>query len=228
MNLIPSFRLFLFLVVATFAFAWFGLIVLPWSEIGHLQPIKDEGSTDITPWDSPNTAHQGEQIYAANGCAYCHTQQIRPASSGADFIRGWATAKDPDGKEVTRRSFPRDYIWQGRTFLGHTRFGADLSNVGARFTDAASLYHLLYSPEANNAQTTMPAYKFFFTKRKIDGQPSADALVFSSEQAVPAGYEIVPTPEAKALVAYLLSLQKGYHLPDEKGPVPPPADKDKS
>jgi hypothetical protein len=39
--------------------------------------------------------------------------------------------------------------------------------------------------------------------------------------AAPAGFEIVPGPDAQALVAYLLSLKNDYHLPDEKGPVPP-------
>ena len=33
-----------------------------------------------------------------------------------------------------------------------------------------------------------------------------------ADDAPPAGYEIVPTAEAKSLVAYLLSLKKGYHL----------------
>ena len=44
------------------------------------------------------------------------------------------------------------------------------------------------------------------------------------KDAPPAGYEIVPTAQAKSLVAYLLSLKKGYHLkPDEAGiPYVPP------
>jgi len=225
MNLIPNFRTFLTLLLVAFLFTWFGLVVFPWLELGHLPPIQDEGSTDITPWDFSGAAHAGEPVYAANGCAYCHTQQVRPASSGADIIRGWGTAKDADGKDVTRRSYPRDYIWQGQTFLGASREGADLSNVAERFPTAAGLYSYLYDPYALNAHSSMPAYRFLFVTQKINGQPSQDALVLPDADAPPAGYEIIPTAQAKSLVAYLLSLKKGYHLkPDEAGiPYVPPS-----
>jgi cytochrome c oxidase cbb3-type subunit II len=225
MNIIPNFRTFFKLLLLAFLFTWFGLVVFPWLELGHLPPIQEEGSTDITPWDSSGAAHAGEHVYAANGCAYCHTQQVRPASSGSDIIRGWGTAKDADGKDVTRRSYPRDYIWQGQTFLGVSREGADLSNVAQRFPTAAGLYSYLYDPYALNAHSSMPAYRFLFVTQKISGQPSQDALVVPDADAPPAGYEIVPTAQAKSLVAYLLSLKKGYHLkPDEAGiPYVPPS-----
>jgi cytochrome c oxidase cbb3-type subunit 2 len=225
---IPSFRNFFGAIFGIFLFTWLGLVVFPWLELGHLAPIQDEGSTDITPWDASGLAHQGEHIYAANGCAYCHTQQVRPATSGADIIRGWGTAKDQedDKKEITRRTYPRDYIWQGQTFLGNSREGADLSNVANRFPDAAGLYAYLYDPYLKDPHSSMPEYRFLFITQKISGQPSHDALVLSGDDAPPAGYEIVPGAQAKSLVAYLLSLKKGYHLkPDEAGIpyVPPPA-----
>jgi cytochrome c oxidase cbb3-type subunit 2 len=214
------FGTFFALVLASFLFTWLALVVLPWMELGHLAPISAEGSTDIIPWDKPNAAHAGERIYAANGCAYCHSQQVRPATSGADLIRGWGTARDEDGKEITRRTYPRDYIWDQQVFLGNSREGADLTNVAQRFPTAPGLYRYLYAPASIIPRSSMPAYRFLFVKRRISGIPSADALVLPSTDAPPAGYEIVPTSEAKALVAYLLSLKKDYHLPDEKGPVP--------
>jgi cytochrome c oxidase cbb3-type subunit 2 len=219
------FRTFFFIIFGIFMFTWFGLIVLPWLSLGHLAPIQDEGSTDITPWDVPGAAHQGEKVYASNGCAYCHTQQVRPASSGADIIRGWGTATDngDDKKEITRRTYPRDYIWQHQVFLGNSRSGADLTNVAHRFTTAAELYRYLYDPYILNAHSSMPAYKFLFIKQRIAGLPSQDALVLDPVDAPQSGWEIVPSPEAKSLVAYLLSLNKGYHLPDENGPVPTPS-----
>jgi cytochrome c oxidase cbb3-type subunit II len=227
MNIIPHFRTFFTLLLLAFLFTWFGLVVFPWLELGHLAPIQDEGSTDITPWDSSGAAHAGEHVYAANGCVYCHTQQVRAETSGADIIRGWGTAKDEDGKDVTRRSYPRDYIWQGQTFLGNRREGADLSNVAARFPDAAKLYGYLYDPYVLNEHSSMPAYHFLFLTQKISGEPSVDALVLTGKDAPPAGYEVVPTPQAKSLAAYLLSLKKGYHLkPDEAGiPYVPPSTK---
>jgi cytochrome c oxidase cbb3-type subunit 2 len=194
MNPFVTFRAFFTALLASFLFTWLALVVFPWLELGHLPPIQDEGSTDITPWDAPGAAHQGERIYAANGCAYCHTQQVRPPSSGADIIRGWGTAKDADGKDVVRRSYP-------------------------------GLYRYLYDPYLLNPHSSMPAFHFLFVTRKISGQASEDALVLPEADAPPAGYEIVPTAEARSLVAYLLSLKKGYHLkPDEAGvPYIPPS-----
>jgi cytochrome c oxidase cbb3-type subunit 2 len=228
--MIPSsFRSFFGIIFGIFLFTWIALVVFPWVELGHLPPIQDEGSTDITPWDTSGLAHQGEHIYAANGCAYCHTQQVRPASSGADLIRGWGTATDPEDpkKEITRRTYPRDYIWQGETFLGNSREGADLSNLAHRFTDAASLYLYLYDPYVRNPHSSMPEYRFLFVQQKIGGQVSRDALVLPDGEKPPAGYEIVPSSDARSLVAYLLSLNKNYHLkPDEAGvPYVPPTTK---
>ena len=220
-----NFGNFFALILVAFLFTWVGLVVLPWMELGHLAPIVDPTTNDITPWDKPNEAHAGEHVYAVNGCAYCHTQQVRPATSGADIVRGWGTARDDDGKEITRRSYPRDYIWDHQVFLGNSREGADLTNVAARFPTAAALYRYLYDPAIAADHCSMPKYHYLFLTRKISGQPSADALVLPEADAPPAGFEIVPTSEAKVLVAYLLSLKNDYHLPDEKGPVPPPGAK---
>jgi len=227
MKIMTNFRAFFGLLLAIFLFTWFGLVVFPWIELGHLPPIQDEGSTDLTPWDVSGEAHAGERIYASDGCAYCHTQQVRDANSGADIIRGWGMAKDDDGHAITRRSYPRDYIWQGQVFLGTSREGADLSNVGQRFQDATGLYAYLYDPYVLNPHCSMPEYRFLFITQKISGQPSQDALNLTGTDAPPAGYEVVPTAQAKSLVAYLLSLKKGYHLkPDEAGiPYVPPSTK---
>jgi cytochrome c oxidase cbb3-type subunit 2 len=227
MNIISNFRVFFALILGAFLFTWFALVVLPWLELGHLPPIAEEGSDEVTPWDVSGEAHAGERVYAADGCVYCHTQQVRPATSGADLIRGWGTAKDADGKDVTRRTYPRDYIWQGQVFLGNSRDGADLSNLAERFPDAAGLYRYLYDPYVLNPHSSMPQYRFLFVTRKIAGGPARDAVVLPDADAPPAGYEIVPTAEGKALVAYLLSLKKGYHLkPDEAGvPYVPPSPK---
>ncbi len=57
-----SFRMFFFFVFASFLFAWFGLIVLPWVELGHLAPIKEEGGSAITPWDATGLAPHSERV----------------------------------------------------------------------------------------------------------------------------------------------------------------------
>ena len=53
----------------------------------------------------------------------------------------------------------------------------------------------------------MPSYRFLFEKRRVERARSADALVLPPDLAPDPGYEIVPKPEAGALVAYLASLR---------------------
>ena len=65
---------------------------------------------------------RGAHVYAANGCVYCHSQQVR-----ADYI-----ADDIERKWGNRRSAPRDYIFERPVFLGKMRMGQDLANIGAR------------------------------------------------------------------------------------------------
>ena len=58
----------------------------------------------------------------------------------------------------------------------------------------------------------MPPFRYLFEIRKIGNAPSPDALVFPKGFEPPAGYEVVPKPEAKELAAYLLSLRANVPL----------------
>jgi cytochrome c oxidase cbb3-type subunit 2 len=51
----------------------------------------------------------------------------------------------------------------------------------------------------------MPPYRFLFEKRRVS--KASDALQLSGEFAATAGYEIIPTEDARALAAYLVSLR---------------------
>src|SRR5213594_2564823 len=109
-------------IFGTFAFSWVGLTVLPNWQIGHLNPQSDEEGTDIYPQPQSGMFQRGAHFYAANGCAYCHSQQVRPDYAAADIERGWGN----------RRSAPRDYIFERPVFLGKMRMGQDIANIGAR------------------------------------------------------------------------------------------------
>ena len=109
-------------IFGTFAFSWIGLTVIPTWQIGHLNPESDEEGTDIYPRPQSGMFTRGEHVYAANGCVYCHSQQVR-----ADYI-----ADDIERKWGNRRSAPRDYIFERPVFLGKMRMGQDLANIGAR------------------------------------------------------------------------------------------------
>lgn len=81
----------------------------------------------------------------------------------------------------------------------------------------------LYSPRSITRDSNMPAYRFLYVKRRISGEPSADALKLTGRDAPPAGWEIVPTYEAKCLVAYLMSLDQSHPLKEVKSGGAPAA-----
>ena len=325
-------------IFGTFAFSWIGLTVIPTWQIGHLNPESDEEGTDIYPRPQSGMFDRGEHVYAANGCVYCHSQQVR-----ADYI-----ADDIERKWGNRRSAPRDYIFDRPIFLGKMRMGQDLANIGARAPApeespapagaaspaaqgaavssppaegpakagpppsptsspgtapaaspasakqgaavssppsspavsppgtspasapspnaspppvqrtgvaspspgqmanttpggsspaapsaqtpgapwpiqtaglppmySAAWHHVhLYAPRSVNPDSNMPAYRFLYEKRRIAGERSAEALQLSASDAPPAGWEVVPTYDAKCVVAYLMGLNQSHPLKD--------------
>ncbi|MBV9106410.1 MAG: cbb3-type cytochrome c oxidase subunit II [Verrucomicrobia bacterium] len=193
-----------FCVSLLFGASWLGLVAYPYLTFAGLRQSKDEATGALAPLGVPGTATQGARIYAANGCLYCHSQYIRAKDEGSDIDRKWAT----------RRTVARDYMFDRQVFLGVSRLGADLTNVGVRQTDPQWFYRILYSPQTVSPETSMPAYRWLFVTREIQGQPSADAVKLEGRDAPPPGYEIVPTDEGKALVEYLLSLKRNYPLPE--------------
>jgi cbb3-type cytochrome oxidase cytochrome c subunit len=301
-------------IFGTFAFSWIGLTVIPTWQIGHLSPESDEEGTDIYPRPQSGMFKQGEHVYAANGCVYCHTQQVR-----ADYI-----ADDIERKWGTRRSTPRDYIFDRPVFLGKMRMGQDLANIGARAPApeespapagaaspapqgaavssspaeasatagppsspaaspasaaspnaspppgqgigvaspspgelanttpggsspvapsaqspgapwpietaglppmySAAWHHVhLYAPRSINRDSNMPAYRFLYEKRRIAGERSAEALQLSGPDAPPEGWEVVPTYDAKCVVAYLMGLNQSHSLKDVRSVGAAPA-----
>jgi hypothetical protein len=70
----------------------------------------------------------------------------------------------------------------------------------------------LYSPRSINIDSNMPSYRFLYEKRQISDAPSVDALHFTGSDAPPEGREIVPTFDAKCLVAYLMSRNQSHPL----------------
>lgn len=210
-------------IIISFALSCYALVILPQQQIGGLQPqfADDEGKiTDIYPVENRGVVEKGRQVYQSEGCLYCHSQQIRDVQNGTDLERGWGE----------RRTVPRDYIFEQPPFLGSTRLGPDLANVGsAKWRNEAiddprkpakrdAAWHLLhlYAPDTVITESNMPPYRYLFERRKISGQRSADALKLEGKNDPGEGYEIVPKPEAKALVGYLLSLDRSHPLAEVK------------
>jgi cbb3-type cytochrome oxidase cytochrome c subunit len=272
-------------IFGTFAFSWVGLTVIPNSQIGHLNPQSDEEGTDVYPMPQSGLVQRGARVYAANGCVYCHSEQVRADYAGADIERKWGD----------RRSAPRDYIFDRPVFLGKMRMGQDLANIGARAPKeeespspspvgspaaassvatagspvpkapaspapaaalasaspakaavattspsaaaaasppsagppwpeqtaglppmySAAWHHVhLYSPRSINFDSNMPSYRFLYRLRRIDAGRSLDALQLTGSDAPREGWEIIPTYDAKCLVAYMMALNQSHPLKD--------------
>ena len=302
-------------IFGTFAFSWIGLTVIPNWQIGHLNPESDEEGTDIYPQPQSGMFERGAHVYAANGCVYCHSEQVRADYAANDIERSWGN----------RRSAPSDYIFDRPVFLGKMRMGQDLANIGARAPAqqegpapagasspaaspgatatspapatspssqpspaaaaggspatspaqsspaassspntspppgqrtgvaspspgqmanatpggssavaptaqtpaapwpiqteglppmySAAWHHVhLYSPRSINLDSNMPSYRFLYEKRRISGERSADAVQLSGSEAPPEGWEVVPSYDAKCLVAYLMALNQSHPL----------------
>jgi hypothetical protein len=80
---------------------------------------------------------------------------------------------------------------------------------------SAAWHHVhLYAPRIINLDSNMPSYRFLYEKRRIAGERSADALQLSGADAPPEGWEVVPSYDAKCLVAYLMGLNQSHPLKD--------------
>jgi cbb3-type cytochrome oxidase cytochrome c subunit len=314
-------------IFGTFAFSWVGLTVIPNWQIGHLNPQSDEEGTDVYPMPQSGMVTQGARVYAANGCNYCHSEQVRAEYAGADIERKWGD----------RRSAPRDYIFERPVLLGKMRMGQDLANIGARAPAeqespspggganaggsatgtaqsppptaqpkaqgaqspgastapqqqpatspaassaasptsspskpaaiagsgtgiaspspaaaaavaaspgapplagppwpeqtaglppmySAAWHHVhLYSPRSINLDSNMPSYRFLYQARRISDTRSTDALQLTGSDAPPEGWEIVPTYDAKCLVAYMMALNQSHPLKEVKSAGAAPA-----
>lgn len=138
------------------------------------------------------------QISAVGGKTETHIVPV-----GVDISRNWGS----------RHSVAEDFLWDDPVQLGSLRVGPDLANVGLRYPMNWELAHL-YAPKSESKTSTMPPFRYLFTVEKIGATPSPDALQLPADSAPAAGYEVVPTEDAKNLAAYLLSLRADVSLHD--------------
>ena len=125
----------------------------------------------------PLTALQaeGRDVYVANGCSYCHTQQVRPL---------------PQDKIFGRPSAPGDFAYQTPELLGSQRTGPDLTNIGVRQPSAVWQYIHLYNPRAVVPESIMPAFDWMF--EVVDQAPPGVTPVPLPKAYAPAHGVVVP------------------------------------
>jgi cytochrome c oxidase cbb3-type subunit 2 len=134
---------------------------------------------------------RGRAVYVSEGCAYCHSQVVRPFAQ--DRVFG-------------RPSVAGDYAYDTPELLGDHRNGPDLTNIGNRQPSDVWQYIHLYDPRALVSGSIMPSYPWLF---RTQVQASAGQTVVHLPPGFgPASGVVVPTQEGRDLVQYLLSLKQ--------------------
>lgn len=197
-------------IFALFTLGWVTMVAIPYIQLDKLQPEVDKDTGDVYPVDRGGVTDQGRAVYIANGCVNCHTQQISPGYAGTEIARKWGI----------RQTVARDYLYDSTMLAGWYRMGPDLTNVGKRRDDAMWHYKHLYRPRSVSPGSLMPPYPFLFEKRRISGAVSHDAVkVMKGSKMGEDSYEIVPSDDARALVGYLMSLNRTHPLPESPNEV---------
>lgn len=195
MMFIRSFVFFLG-ILATLLLGWAALVGVPDAMISEIQA--PEGLQRYTAEEL-----FGRLIYIREGCTYCHSQQTRPEGFGSDQARFWG-----------RPSVPADYVFDKPHLLGTMRTGPDLLNIAVR--QPSEDWHLvhLYNPRIVVPGSIMPPFPYLF-EEKLSAGPNERALALPDSIA-PKGKVVVAGREAKALTAYLLSLDRTYPVAQAK------------
>jgi cytochrome c oxidase cbb3-type subunit 2 len=109
-------------------------------------------------------AVKGKNIYIANGCVGCHTQQIR----NVDMDKMWGARP---GIAADYAGIHRTDLWRNTaTLMGTGRTGPDLTDVGNRQPSKDwNLVHL-FNPRTVVKESVMPAYPWLFTHKKATCQ----------------------------------------------------------
>jgi cytochrome c oxidase cbb3-type subunit 2 len=178
----------LILIAGGSTLVYFGLAllmaVIPGFELSQVPP--GPGVKPLTAIEA-----EGREVYVANGCSYCHTQQVRPL---------------PEDKVFGRSSTAGDFAYQTPELLGSERTGPDLTNVAKRRGSEVWQYIHLYNPRAVVPESIMPSFAWMF--RVVDTAPKGVTPVPVPKTFAPPSGVVIPTQQARALVAYLMSLKQ--------------------
>src|SRR5213082_554043 len=87
----------LIFLAAFFAMAasWFGFVLTPQMQVGHMQQTTTIPAGDTYPLARSGLAREGLEVYRANGCAYCHSQQVRQTGTVCDIVITEAGTNQP-------------------------------------------------------------------------------------------------------------------------------------
>lgn len=141
----------------------------------------------------------GRDVYIREGCAACHSQQIRSLLAEVKRYGPYSRADE--------FVYDRPFLW------GSKRTGPDLHRLGGKYSDTWHRVHLL-DPRAVVPASIMPAYRWLAERPANDDgslEPRLRALQrlghpYSDDDIAAAAGIVEDMTELDALIAYLQSL----------------------
>lgn len=146
-------------------------------------------------------ALKGKEVFIANGCVACHSQQVRNVEM--DNVWGDRPSIAADYASSTRLSW-----WMNSaTLMGTERTGPDLTNVGNRLpSEDWHLMHL-FNPRIVVEESIMPSYPWLF-EIKAKAEEGDKIINIPPALLKNQGLVVVAKEEALQLVTYLQSLKQ--------------------
>ncbi len=65
--------------------SWVGFVLTPQMQVGQLQQTNGVPTGATYPLGRPGLAREGLEVYRANGCAYCHSQQVGQTATACNL-----------------------------------------------------------------------------------------------------------------------------------------------
>ena len=177
------------------------VIAISFGGLVEIVPLMFKGAV-VNPADGvkPYSALRlaGYDVYVAEGCYNCHSQQIRPFRAETERYGHYSVA----GEFV----YDRPFQW------GSKRTGPDLARVGGRYSDDWHYLHMV-DPRAVVPESNMPAYPWL-ANRLVSGETVERRMralkrlghPYSEEELAGARDAVRGKTELDALVAYLQGL----------------------
>ena len=75
--------------------SWVGFVLAPQLQVGQLQQTNTVPLGATYPLARPGLAKEGLDVYRANGCAYCHSQQVGQTATLCDVLLNEAGTNQP-------------------------------------------------------------------------------------------------------------------------------------
>jgi cytochrome c oxidase cbb3-type subunit 2 len=137
--------------------------------------------------------YNGEDIYRAEGCWYCHSDQTRTLVQDV-VLNGSENYPAPP-------SSANEYIYQEITFPATRRIGPDLSRVGVKRPNRDWHMSHFWSPKTESKGSIMPSFQHFFDndpRGSSPGQVGIPNYKFESifQYLMTKGTRITPPTEA--------------------------------